>query len=86
MKVGDKLIYKLDEHKEGDTFDITDDAYYFNKSYEIIDINRYVNKRYIIINELGDKDYFCEDKFDPYYIWDYFYTKEELRLKKLESL
>ena len=85
MKI-DKLIYKIDTYFGGDDFEEYDvDAYYFNKSYEIIDIN---DSRCYFIDEVGDKDFFniYENGYSNYYIWNYFYTPEELRLKKIESL
>ena len=84
MKI-DKLIYKIDTYFGGDDFEEYDvDAYHFNKSYEIIDIN---DSRCYFIDELGNRDFFnIENENYPYYIWNYFYTTEEMRLKKLNSL
>ena len=85
MKIVDKLTYKIDTYFGGDDFEEHDvDAYYFNKSYEIIDI---FDDRCYFIDEVGDRDFFkIHENESDYYIWDYFYTKEEIRLKKLNSL
>ena len=85
MKVGDKLIFKMNKDKPNNyKFGDSGNAYYYNKSYEIINIT---STRYYFIDELGDDDFFnIQDVLSNFYIWDFFYTQKELRLIKLESL
>ena len=71
MKVGDTLICK----KKLEYFI---DIFTPNEFYSITDIR--MNDRYIINNII----FYEYGKVG--YIWDYFYTKEELRKLKLESL
>ena len=85
MKTGDKLICKKD---------------LINQYHEYIKGNEYLIKvrddtidTIVLISQ--DNDFFdtlkymafnYESDFDYYKIWDYFYTKEELRLLKINSL
>jgi hypothetical protein len=41
---------------------------------------------YIFINDNGNKRVCNDDPVSPYYIYDYFYTKEELRTMKIKEL
>jgi hypothetical protein len=51
-----------------------------NKYYEFIKMP--FNKSYFIITKSGVRFLY----FDKYYIWDYFYTKEELRIEKIKGI
>jgi len=56
IKVGDKLIYKLNSHMPfNQTFEPIDDAYYYKKSYEI---KKITDDECHFVDELGDDDYF----------------------------
>ncbi|MCK9446677.1 hypothetical protein M0Q50_07425 [bacterium] len=85
MKVGDKLIYKLNQNLPiVYDFDYIDNAYYYNKEYEIIGIN---DEHHYFIDERGYEDFFVIDDSDcEFYIWNHFYTQQELRQLKLNSI
>ncbi|MCK9447097.1 hypothetical protein M0Q50_09625 [bacterium] len=87
MKKGDKLICKKKIH-------FTDPEHIMNVCdvYDIIGItNSLVELKYKNINSsiIHFRLKLNKDGYDGYdwlmYIWDYFYTKDEIRLKKLES-
>ena len=77
MKVGDKLYCKL-SYKYGDRFIYTKD-----KFYEIVDIDAPATLYKILDDDDNKYDLL---KLPHYMVRDMFYTIEELRLKKLESL
>jgi len=75
LQVGDKIICK----KECNTLTI-------GKSYEIISTeNIELEICYYILDDNNQSDWFSTNK-GSFYIHKYFYTQEELRLLKLESL
>ena len=83
MKVGDKLIcknrliYKHIHITKNEVYlisDIDENEPYVSVDIEDSGLCFYLNK---------DTKYLIEDVF---YLWDYFYTQEELRLLKLNSL
>ena len=82
MKVGDRLIWKLDSVTNNGEFMINfiKDSAYTVKS----------KKGRLIVYIVGDKsEWFYIDHIkgdDAYYVWDYFYTVKELRMLKLEGL
>lgn len=80
MKVGDKLICKKIEKNDSGKILIS-----VGKSYEIIRIR---NKKVEILSDLNIKIEYVlyTDKDKNYYIWDFFASPDEIRLKKLESL
>ena len=74
MRAGDRLLCKK------------------TTSYNIMP-NKYKNNVYIITKITDDdmsiyfnKDWFSLNKESGYYIWDYFYTAQEVRKMKLERL
>ena len=88
MKVGDYLICKVnfDIFKKGKSYEIIflDDVYY---NSIIISKNKYKQHSF----NINDRNKNTKNiEFDNYvltkYVFDYFYTDEEIRLKKLELL
>jgi hypothetical protein len=43
------------------------------------------NNEYVVMNK-GFYPSFFENPEESYYIWNYFYTKQELRIKKIKEL
>lgn len=83
MKVGDKLICKKDYCTS-----VYYTKFYFYKGhiYEIVDIVDRFGYKILCIETCNQDIKFslrCKDKL---YVWDYFYTQEELRKIKLESI
>jgi len=80
MKVGDKLICKKIEK-----IDFGKTLISIGKSYEILRIR---NDKVEILSDLNIKVEYVlyTDKDKNYYIWNFFISPDEIRLKKLESL
>lgn len=78
MKVGDKLVYK----NKNDYMSY----YHVNKSYTIIRMCDEDDDVIINDDDNLEKTFYLTGKNLPYYIWNYFYTKEELRQLKLNSI
>jgi hypothetical protein len=81
MKIGDKLICKKSVSEIQDRLTL-------NKNYIIYDIFGDSVDDYIVVveNDNNSKTFFLTDSNSFWYIWDYFYTKDELRIKKLKTL
>ena len=79
MKVGDSLICKKDyDYKyEGENY-----TFYKNNLYKIENIDDSITFENIYWSFFITNN---NDDFTPY-LWDYFYTQEELRQLKIESL
>jgi len=79
MKKGDKLICKKYCNYENRTI------FYTNKYYSI---NCVVNDNCILVSDDNNKFlWFTIEKHGNFkYLYEYFYTQEELRILKLESL
>lgn len=76
MKIGDKLICKksISEIEDGLTL---------NKKYVINDIfDDYI----VVKNDYNTNTFLKTDKYNYWYIWDYFYNPDEIRIKKLKSI
>ena len=82
MKVGDKLICKCNTHIFNNTI----------QKNTICIISRVFNDNKILVGGIifDTKEsilyYNYIDKNNAIYVYDYFYTPDEIRLKKLESL
>ncbi len=74
MKVGDKLICK----KDIDSFK-KDGEYTIGRIYD-------VNIKFFIIFSSRSSRWFSDNGSFEMMIWDYFYTKKELRKLKLEKI
>jgi hypothetical protein len=81
MKIGDKLICKKSVSEIQDRLTL-------NKNYIIYNIFGDSVDDYIVVveNDNNSKTFFLTDSNSFWYIWDYFYTKDELRIKKLKTL
>ena len=75
-KVGDKILCK-----GGDSVTAITKGRY----YTIIYIENIYSKSIYIIDDKGYTDYYST-KLNTWYIGNYFYSKEEIRLMKLEKL
>lgn len=73
MKIGDKLLCKTSH----------DNCYTINKLYEITWIS---DKCYKISSDYFEDFYFGRNDNHGTYYKEYFYTQEELRMKKIDSL
>ena len=87
MKVGDILICKKEMH----ILIFNEIVYTKNKGYKIYNISYYRSIDpifYLIANNNKPGTYFSNDKNDKNYsyIFEYFYTKEEIRSLKLNSI
>jgi len=80
MEIGDKLLCKNIE--SNDVY--ISDYYTKNKYYSIV----FINERYHYINIDSDNltTSFMLNENDPFYIWNFFYTQEDIRKLKLEML
>ncbi|MCK9445690.1 hypothetical protein M0Q50_02230 [bacterium] len=79
MKVGDKLLCK---NTNNNHFNISS-CFTINKYYDIILID---DGKIKINNDYTEIFMFSFDDNYVLHIWDFFYTKEEMRKKKINSI
>ena len=81
MKKGDKIICKKTVTTSDPFSDLPMVHYIKGKSYEVVGYNDNFSGEYVLKSEKCDTS-----NVPANYIWNYFYTKSELRKLKLESL